>query len=130
MKTLLILLLFLISPFAYGANTQVDTSGVAGVRSYMTFDTTNTEGANCLDIEGYPDKSINLKITAGTANVDLEFSNDNKVKFADLYSDITVSDSYEFYTPMTHICIKIDSCAACAITASIYATGERRESER
>jgi hypothetical protein len=118
---LILLTLFLWTSFAFAVNSQTGYSTKNGKLAVISFNATNTNGDNCLEVIGLTNKSVVVKLVAGTVAYDIVFSNNNKQTYAQIWSDKTTSQSFEFYTEATHVCVTVTSCAACNVTASIQA---------
>ena len=127
MKKLIIslFLLILLSVTSYAANVV----GVArfgedfrSIRYTITIDSTNAAGAECVDLEGWVQKTVMFDLTAGTVVYDIEWSN-NGTFYDDLGTATaqTADESFEFITSVQEVCIHITTCTGC--TANVYIMG-------
>jgi hypothetical protein len=141
MKKLLILCLFLTAGFfdgcvdnlynfnlSHAANTMTDPDLFGyGTSTVMTFDST---GVQCIETIGYSNLFVAVDLTSGTATYDIETSTtktspNETGHTSDLTSDATADDTYEGEVGTPYLCVRLDVCSSCAVTATIFATGSR-----
>ena len=124
--TLSLFLLILLSITSYAANvvgTAKFGQDFRSIRYIITIDSTNAVGAECVDMEGWVQKTVMFNLTAGTIVYDIEWSN-NGTFYDDLNnaSAQTADESFEFITSVQEVCIHITTCTGCA--ATVYVMGQ------
>lgn len=132
MKKLILILALLMSVPAQAANTTTATALKEYGKSWtMSFDATGVQCVELNDLSAndtYPYVYVAVDITSGTATYDVEAATADSAnetgESSDLpsASDLTADEHFSGTIGMPYLCVRMDACSACAVTATIFAT--------
>lgn len=121
-----IIFVLLCTTASYSANTATENWDTPwGVNWTLTFDST---GVQCVETIGYPYIYVAVDETTDGATYDIEGAMDSSPnetgESADLpgSSNLTADEHFNGNIGMPYVCVRLDSCSSCAVTATVQAT--------
>lgn len=132
MKKLILILALLVSVPALGANTTTLGPDKDYGKSWtMSFDATGVQCVEINDIGGnetFPYVYVAVDITSGTGTYDVEAATADSAnetgESSDLPSASNLTADEHFYGTigMPYVCVRMDACSSCEVTATIFST--------
>lgn len=123
----IILCLLLVPATSYAANTITENWNISWGRNYtLSFDST---GVQCVEATPYSHMYIAVDETTDGATYDVEVASNSSPNETgesadvDQGSDLTADEIFVGTIGAPYLCVRIDTCSTCAVTATIQVTG-------